>query len=100
MGCETIYGGRLKTAGQERPYQAVEHPAKMPTSMARDHIISWSNSGDTVFDPFTGSATTGVEALKLSRKFIGCEISQEYYDMSIRNLNNVAPLANLFTYPV
>ena len=84
---------RIKTAGQERPGKPVEHPAKMPTGLARDHIISWSNSGDVILDPFAGSGTTGIEAIKLGRKFIGCEIAQEYYDMCSRNLANIT-LAN------
>lgn len=35
------------------------HPAVFPEQLANDHIISWSNEGDIVFDPFMGSGTTG-----------------------------------------
>lgn len=86
---------KLPTAGQERPGKSIEHPAKMPTALAKDHIISWSNHGDTIFDPFAGSGTTGVEALKLGRKFIGIELAQEYYDICVKNCENVIPYANL-----
>ena len=86
---------RMLTAGQMRPGKAIEHPAKMPTTMARDHIISWSNHGDTVFDPFAGSGTTGVEALQLGRKFVGIELAQEYYDMCVKNCESVMPLASI-----
>lgn len=55
-----------------------KHPATFPDALAQDHIISWSNEGDTVFDPFAGSGTTGKMALLNNRKFIGCEISDEY----------------------
>jgi DNA modification methylase len=78
---------RMKTAGQERPCQAVSHPAKMPTAMARDHIISWSMPGDVILDPFGGSGTTGVEALKLGRRFIGVEIAPEYFTIMKTNLD-------------
>lgn len=45
------------------------HPAPFPLDLARDHIISWSNEGDTVLDPFLGSGTTGVAASLLDRHF-------------------------------
>ena len=61
---------------------AHEHPAIFPEAIVRDHIISWSKEGDTVLDPFLGSGTTGKMAKKLSRNFIGIEISQEYLDIA------------------
>lgn len=54
------------------------HPAVFPEKLAEDCIISWSNEGDLVFDPFTGSGTTGKMALLNNRNFIGCEIDEEY----------------------
>lgn len=62
------------------------HPAPFPEELARDHIISWSNEGDVVFDPFTGSGTTAVAALSLGRKFVGCEISEQYKDMAQKRI--------------
>ena len=58
------------------------HPAVFPEQLANDHIISWSNVGDTVLDPFMGSATTGKMALLNSRKFIGIEKVPEYFNIS------------------
>lgn len=55
-----------------------EHPAPFPESLARDHIISWSNPGDIVFDPFVGSGTTCKMAHLLDRRFIGIEVSERY----------------------
>ena len=60
---------------------AYEHPATYPEKLAEDHIISWSNPGDIVLDPFVGSDTTAKMALKNERQFIGFEISQEYVDI-------------------
>ena len=54
------------------------HPATFPLQLAEDHILSWSNPGDTVLDPFIGSGTTAVAAIKNGRNFIGIEISEEY----------------------
>ena len=58
------------------------HNAPFPEQLAHDHIISWSNEGDTVFDPFMGSGTTGVAAKKLNRSFIGVEKVDKYYDLA------------------
>lgn len=55
------------------------HPAIFPEKLAHDHIISWSNEGDTVLDPFMGSGTTGKMASQLGRKFIGIELDTEYF---------------------
>ena len=54
------------------------HPAVFPLELATDHILSWSNPGDTVLDPFFGSGTTGVACQQLGRNFLGFEISSEY----------------------
>ena len=60
------------------PTERGEHPAIFPEQLAHDHIISWSNEGDTVLDPFMGSGTTGKMAKQLGRKFIGIELDVEY----------------------
>ena len=58
------------------------HPATFPDSLANDHIISWSNEGDTVFDPFMGSGTTGKMAMLSNRDFIGIEKVEEYFKIA------------------
>ena len=50
--------------------------------MATDHILSWSNPGNTVLDPFLGSGTTGVAAANTSRKFIGIERDPDYFQIA------------------
>lgn len=55
-----------------------EHPATFPERLAVDHIKSWSNENEIVFDPFMGSGTTAKMAQLLKRNWIGCEISPEY----------------------
>ena len=57
------------------------HPAIFPEKLAEDHIISWSNEGDIVFDPMAGSGTTLKMAKLNNRQFIGCEISEEYCEI-------------------
>jgi site-specific DNA-methyltransferase (adenine-specific) len=58
--------------------KGIKHPAVFPERLARDHIISWSNPGDVVLDPFMGSGTTAKMALLNDRSYIGFEISEEY----------------------
>ena len=57
---------------------AFKHPAIFPEQLANDHIISWSNENDIVFDPFMGSGTTAKMAELNNRRWIGCELSEEY----------------------
>lgn len=64
--------------------QSGDHPASYPYRLAHDHIISWSNKGDTVLDPFLGSGTTGKAAQNLGRNFIGMERDEEYFRIAER----------------
>ena len=59
-----------------------EHPAIFPEQLAEDHILSWSNEDDIILDPFSGSGTTCKMAKKNKRKFIGFDISEEYYKLA------------------
>lgn len=63
------------------------HPAVFPEALARDHIISWSNPGDVVLDPFSGSGTTAKMAILNQRNFIGFEISAEYCEIAIQRIH-------------
>lgn len=68
---------------------AFEHPAIFPEALANDHIISWSNENNIVFDPFMGSGTTAKMAMLNNRKFIGCEISRKYCEIIKERLENI-----------
>jgi len=62
------------------------HPAVFPEALARDHILSWSNEGDTVLDPFSGSGTTAKMAKLMGRQFIGIEVNPEYCEIAEERL--------------
>ena len=62
------------------------HPAVFPEQLANDHIISWSNEGDLIYDPFMGSGTTAIAAIDLERNFIGSEISVEYVQIAEKRI--------------
>jgi site-specific DNA-methyltransferase (adenine-specific) len=63
-----------------------KHPAPFPEALARDHILSWSNEGDIVLDPFSGSGTTAKMAKHNGRRYIGIEINPEYCEIAAKRL--------------
>ena len=60
---------------------ALKHPAVFPEQLVQDHIISWSNEGDLVYDPFMGSGTVAKMSILNNRNWIGSEISSEYCEI-------------------
>jgi site-specific DNA-methyltransferase (adenine-specific) len=71
--------GSLSSSKDKITYK---HPATFPEELAERHILSWSNEGDLVLDPFMGSGTVAVMAKKNRRKFIGFEIAKEYCEIA------------------
>lgn len=65
-----------------------KHPAVFPEQLAHDHIVTWSNPGDIVFDPFGGSGTTAKMAKSLERRFIHIDISGTYCDIARSRIFN------------
>lgn len=74
-----INTGYMRTTKDKFAYK---HPAMFPEELCERHILSWSNEGDTVLDPFMGSGTTAKMAILNNRNFIGFEISDEYCDIA------------------
>lgn len=66
--------------------QKTGHPAVFPDKLAEDQIISWTNEGDMIFDPFMGSGTTGKMSMLNNRNFIGIEKVKKYYDISLQRI--------------
>jgi len=73
-------------------YNGVDHPAPFPEDLAKDHILSWNEELDVVYDPFMGSGTTGKMAKLNGRKYIGSEISKEYWKVSEARLREADSL--------
>lgn len=67
--------------GSAETKRAHEHPAIFPLQLAVDHVKSWTNPGDVVYDPFMGSGTTAIAAIKTKRRYIGSEISSDYCNL-------------------
>jgi DNA modification methylase len=81
-----------KTRGQEEMCRRLPHPAMMPKWLARDLILSWSNPGDLVLDPFGGSGTTAQQAIVTGRRAIMCELNPEYIELGRARCENIPPL--------
>tara|TARA_A100001515_G_scaffold115245_1_gene96816 strand:- start:469 stop:1164 length:696 start_codon:yes stop_codon:yes gene_type:complete len=64
------------------------HPTQKSLPLFEELIQKHSNEGDLVLDCFAGSATTAMAARNTSRKFIGCEMNEEFYNKSIERINN------------
>ncbi len=77
-------------SGHSGDAAAFAHPATFPEALARNHILSWSNPGEVVLDPLMGSGTTGKEAVKLDRKFIGIELDETYHRLASQRIKNAA----------
>jgi DNA modification methylase len=80
------YASRVAGTFKER----VDHPAQMNLAILERIIKVSSNPGDLVFDPMCGSATTGVAAKKLGRRFLGVELSENYASLARKRLAEVA----------
>ena len=58
-----------------------KHPTQKPVALLEQMVLLLSNEGDVVYDPFAGSGSTGVAALRKNRYFIGSEINSDYCDI-------------------
>ena len=70
------------------------HFAVFPPKLIEPMVLAGSAEGDTVLDPFAGSGTTGMVALRHGRSFIGCELNPEYVEIARRRIVDDAPLLN------
>ena len=88
-----IHAGYLISSPDKIAY---EHHAIFPEKLAADHIYSWSNEGDLVYDPFMGSGTTAKMAHLQKRNWIGSELSQEFTDLAYKRLDPYLRQQRLF----
>lgn len=65
---------------------AFKHPAVFPEKLAEEHILTWTNPGELVFDPMCGSGTTCKMAMVNRREYIGVDISEEYIEIAKQRL--------------
>lgn len=66
-----------------------KHPTQKPVKLLERCVLASTNEGDLILDPFNGSATTGVAAIKHGRQYVGIELDKDYLDVSIQRLKIV-----------
>lgn len=79
-----VFSGAAINGGQKY------HPTQKPDWIIKRLICACTREGDTIFDPFMGSGTTGIACMQLGRKFIGCEIDEGYYKIAERRIREAA----------
>ncbi len=65
-----------------------KHPTQKPLELLNRIVLASTKSGDIILDPFNGSGSTGIAALKENRQYIGVELNQSYLDVSIKRLKD------------
>lgn len=73
-----------------------EHETQKPVPLMKELVELFTNQGQTVLDPFMGSGTTGVAAVKLGRKFIGIEREPKYFDIACRRVSEALKQPDMF----
>lgn len=81
---------------KQEDQEAKGHPAPFPCELVRDHIKSWTNQGDLVFDPMSGSGTTARVSCEMGRQYIGIDISHEYCEIARQRVKLIADTPTLF----
>ncbi len=76
---------RMSAPGKDEKLHG-KHPTQKPIDLVSRCLRASTNPGDLIFDPFAGSATTGIAALSLSRRFIGCEADANHTELSMKRL--------------
>ncbi len=74
----------------------LSHPTVKPLGLIQKYIKICSNKDDIIFDPFMGSGTTGVACVRMGRKFIGCEINPEYFELACRRIEDAHKQTDMF----
>ncbi len=74
----------------QMPPRVRQHPNEKPLKLISGLVETHSNIDDTILDPFMGSGTTGLAAVKLGRRFIGVEIDPKYFDIACRRIDDAS----------
>lgn len=74
-----------------REHRIGQHPTQKPVRLLERIIALVTQPGDTIFDPFMGSGTTGVACVQTGRNFIGCEIDPGYFEIAKRRIAEAQP---------
>ena len=93
------YGGKGSRPDSKESCETSEkngHPCPKPIGQMKWLVNRASLVGETVFDPFMGSGTTGVAAVQMDRDFIGCEIEPKYFEIACRRIEDAQRQGDMF----
>jgi site-specific DNA-methyltransferase (adenine-specific) len=90
---ETNRGKQMKSVWEIKPPESWEkrfgkHPTQKPVALLERILLASSNEGDLVLDPFSGSGTTAITALRTCRTAVGLELSYEYLTLTVQRLSS------------
>ena len=74
-----------------RDHYSAIHPTQKPVRLLERLLALVSKEGDSILDPFSGSASTAIACINTKRNYIGFEIDKEYYDLSMERLSEHQP---------
>jgi site-specific DNA-methyltransferase (adenine-specific) len=94
-------GGKrgVYTCNTNGPWRSGEHPTEKPLPLMMSLLRDFTQFGDLILDPFMGSGTTGVAAIKLGRKFTGIELEPRYFDIACRRISDALNQPDMFVNP-
>lgn len=81
-----VWTGSLTKPSEKREGK---HPTQKPEYLLERIVLASTEEGQIILDPFCGSGTTGVEAVRFGRKFIGIDVSEDCLEISKRRLEKV-----------
>lgn len=73
-----------------------EHPTEKPLPLMVEIVRDYTQAGELICDPFCGSGTTGVAAVKLGRRFVGIEQNDKWFDLSRRRISAALSQPDMF----
>ena len=79
-----------------KKYNAVKHPTQKPVQLIEYLIKTYSNEGDLIMDNCIGSGTTAIACIRTNRKFLGCEINKDYYQLALSRIEEEKRQPRLF----
>jgi DNA modification methylase len=82
--------------GFQRDGEKKDHPCPKPENIMHKIVVRFTTPNSIVLDPFMGSGTTGVAAVKIGRQFIGIEIEEKYFDIACRRIEEAVRQPDMF----
>ena len=83
-----MYGNIMSDEDIAPVIKSHEHPAIFPEKLVKNHITSWTNEGDIIYDPFIGSGTTAKMCILTNRNYIGSEINPKYVQIAKQRITS------------